>query len=546
MFNLYDARHSCRCSGFEEGIGVTLSGLISDKAMVAPEQGCLIDGDRTLTYAEAARAVEQTTAALVSLGISAGDRVGVHFNKSADGFIAMHAAVSAGAVAVPLDPGSPASRLARICDQMQISVVLSHAPRRKSLEAIHGIHRLRAVIGLDLDLDGCVALGPEDVRSHDGCPPVKVESTDLAYIVTTSGSTGEPKGISHTHESGRAYGEMTLRTYDLGSSDRVADISPHHFDISTFSLWSTPLAGATNVVVNEAYQRLPASHSQLLADRAVTIWYSVPFLIQQLVLRGDLDNRDLSALRWVHFGGEVIPSETIGAMMRHCPNARFANIFGPAEVNQVTLAIFDSPPPTDVPLSIGRPLDNSTIRLIDPGESKPLLKNVVAAGEVGEMWAATPQLMKGYWHRDELNREVLKSVDGQTFYRTGDLVSANESGEMSFHGRVDHQVKVRGFRIELEGIEVDLETLVQRMGTAENVVVAVHRRESGEDEIIAGVLGGSSSFDEAEFLRAAASVVPTYAVPTATVRLSSTAFTGSGKLDRRVLREQAVELVEEM
>lgn len=554
MSNIYDERHSYRCNKVVNrgrGISVALSGLVTEKALAIPDRECLIDVARSWTYSEVAESIGKHVAALVTAGVQPGDRVGVHFNKSAEGFIAMHAVVSAGAVAVPLDPGSPARRLARICEHMQIAVVLSHAPRRVSLAAIHEIQRLRAVVGIelgddDLDLTECDVLSPEVVGDLDPHSPVTVRPSDLAYIVTTSGSTGEPKGISHSHSSARAYADMTLRTFGLHELDRVADISPHHFDISTFSLWSTPLAGATNIVINEAYQRLPASHSQLLADQAVTVWYSVPFLLQQLVLRGDLANRDLSALRWVHFGGEVVPPETIAAMMAHCPNARFANIFGPAETNQVTLAVFDTPPNLEVPLSIGFPLDHSTIRILDPRADEPLLEHVVPAGSVGEMWSATPQLMNGYWHRSEVNDRVLKTVDGICFYRSGDLVSADASGELAFHGRVDHQVKVRGFRIELEGIEVDLESLVQRSGKAENVVVAICRHDSGEDEIIAGVLGASEDFDEADFLSSAASVVPAYAVPTRTVRIEGPVFTGSGKLDRRVLRERAVRLVEEI
>ena len=523
-----------------------LSGVVSEQAMSTSDGECIVDVARTWSYAETAEAIERLTSALVALGVQRSERVGVHCNKSAEGFIAMHAVASAGAVAVPLDPGSPASRLARICKHMDISVVLSHSPRRTSVEALHWLHPLTAVVGVDVALKNCIVMTSDEVDGFDPVGPATVAATDAAYIVTTSGSTGEPKGITHTHGSGRAYADMVRRTYGLRASDRVADISPHHFDISTFSLWATPLVGATNVVVNEAYQRLPASHSQLLVDQAVTIWYSVPFLIQQLVLRGDLDNRDLSALRWVHFGGEVIPAETIGAMMGHCPNARFGNIFGPAEVNQVTLATFDTPPAPDAPLPIGVPVDTATIRLIDPAVDEPLLEHVVETGEVGEMWAATSQMMAGYWGRDDVNTHVLKTVDQMRFYRTGDLVSADDAGELSFHGRVDHQVKVRGFRIELEGIEGELESLVQRAGTAENVVVSVLRRESGEDQIVAGVLGASSDFDEADFLSASASVIPAYAVPTHTVHVPSAAFTGSGKLDRRILRQRAVDLVEEI
>ncbi len=530
---------------------VGLSGVVSEQASRVATSEAIVDVARTWTYEEAATSIERYSAALRLVGVKPGDRVGVHFNKCAEGFIAMHAVVSAGAVTVPLDPASPTRRLARICNEMDIAVVITHKPRLKSVRALHEALPLRAILGIapevfDQENQSVDVMSVEDIDALDPEAPVAVSPDSLAYIVTTSGSTGEPKGIAHTHQSGRAYGDMTVAQFGVNSTDRVTDISPHHFDISTFSLWATPLAGATNIVINEAYQRLPASHSQLLEDQAATIWYSVPFLLQQLVLRGDLDNRNLDALRWVHFGGEVIPPGIIATMMSHCTNARFANIFGPAEVNHCTTAIFDSPPSGVGQLSIGTPVDKTEVRLVDPSADSPEGQNLVPGGEVGELWVATPQLMAGYWNREALNEQVIQSVDGERFYRTGDLVSESADGELSFHGRVDHQIKVRGFRIEIEGIEADLETLVQADGIAESVVVSVMRSESGEDEIIAGILGAQPNFDGEHFVAAAASIVPTYAVPTRTVLISAAVFTGSGKLDRRALRETAAQMATEL
>lgn len=507
---------------------MTLSGLITEHAGLDPHGEAIVDLGARWTYEAAAQRVGQISTALALHGVSAGDRVGVHCNKSAAGFFAMHAAVSLGAVAVPLDPSSPVERLDRICEHTEIDVVVSHRPRRSTADQLVDKRNVRLLHADDPELDSLQPRSPLTAS--------EIDAGDPAYIITTSGTTGEPKGIVHSHRSGRAYADMAVRTYSMTGNDRVSDIAPHHFDISTHSLWAVPVVGATNVVINEAYQRLPASHSQLLQDERVTFWYSVPFLLQQLMTRGDLDNRDLSALRWVHFGGEVISPETVATMMRHCTNARFANIFGPAEVNQCSLAVFDEPPPNDRSVSIGKALDHTQIRIIDPVATAPNEANTVAPGERGEMWITTPQLMSGYWNRPDVNAAVLVAADGDTWYRSGDLASMDSSGELTFYGRVDHQVKVRGYRIELEGVELELE----KLSMAEHVVVAVDRAHSGEDELVAGVLHPKSDFDEAAFLRSAASVLPSYAVPTRTVRLENAVFTGSGKLDRRNLRNSVV------
>ena len=518
---------------------MSLAGLLDDQARIRGDAIAIIDLDRTWTYEETAQARGQLSAALWSSGVSLGDRVGVHCNKGAAGLIAMHAIVSAGAVAVPLDPASPPARLASICNRMGIEVVITHAPLVRSILAIHEQRPFQTVIGAVIDdatTKPLISVGPDEVSQLEPMSPVNMEANEPAYIITTSGSTGEPKGIVHSHSSAVAYAEMAALTYGLDRADRVTDIAPLHFDISTMALWAVPLVGAANVVVSEAHQRLPASHSQLLADHGVTVWYSVPFLLQQLVTRGDLDNRDLTAMRWVHFGGEVITPETISEMMRHCPNARFANIFGPAETNQCTLAVFDSPPPADRSVSIGFPLANTEVRIAYPDADSPTDTSLVGPHEQGEMWTHSPQLMVGYFDRPEANARVLREVEGKRFYRSGDLVSHDGRGELTFHGRVDHQVKVRGFRVELEGIELELE----KLGAAEHVIVGVLRAHSNQDELIAGVLNTSADFDESAFLRSAASVLPSYAVPSKIVTLDAPEFTGSGKLDRRALRERSV------
>ncbi len=513
----------------------SLSGMLDAQAMRCPDHDAIVDVARTWSYAEAAHTRGQMSAALLEIGVEPGDRVGVHLNKCAEGFLAMHAVVSVGAIAVPLDPSSPATRLARICERMKIDVIISHPPRLGTLTDIHTIRPIGALIGARSEHVEARTIDGAELAELDGAPPLNVDIDSPSYIITTSGSTGEPKGMVHTHRSALAYANMTLRTYGLAPDDRVSDIAPHHFDISTHSLWSVPLAAATNVVISEPYQRLPASHSQRLQDERVTYWYSVPFLLHQLVLRGDLENRDLSALRWVHFGGEVISPQVIGEFMRAAPNARFANIFGPAETNQCTVAFFDEPPDPDKMLAVGHPLDHSDIRIIDPKADYPGLENVVPSGE---MWASTPQLMEGYWKQPELNAQVLVECDGKTWYRSGDLVSIGDDGVMTFHGRVDHQVKVRGFRIELEGIEMELEQL----GVADHVIVAVHRTTSGEDELLAGLLGVAGDYEHSDFVRRAASVLPAYSVPTYSKQIDSARFTGSGKLDRRVLREHLLEV----
>jgi amino acid adenylation domain-containing protein len=513
---------------------MNLSTLLSTRAAVAPDEVALVGITRSWTWAEADARVGRLGAALRAAGVQVGDRVGVHLHKSDDGWLAMHAVVRIGAVAVPLDPGAPKARLERICSTMGIRVVVAHDPRRTMVQELAEV--LDAVIGLTAAVDGLRTITTAEVEELSPVLPADMSLDGPAYIITTSGSTGEPKGIVHTHASGLAYARESAELYGLTPSDRVADTAPNHFDQSTFALWSAALAGSTVITMPEPHQRMPASFSERLANEAVTVWYGVPFLLQQLALRGDLDNRDLSALRWVKFGGEVPPPWVIAAICEHAPNATMANIYGPAECNQCSFHHLTAPPLPGEAIPIGVPTPSATMRLAAPDASHP---GAVGERTEGEIWVAGPTLMQGYFGLDEVNAARLVEHEGVRWYRTGDLGRVDDAGTWWFLGRVDHQVKVRGHRIELEGLEAELESLPG----VEHVIATVARRDGGEDSVVVGVFP-AGDYDEGAFREGARSLLPPYALPTHFLTMSGKKFTGSGKLDRGALRREVLASVE--
>ncbi len=522
---------------------MTLSRIVVDSAEADADHAALVDGDRTWTAAELADAVGRTSRRLLDLGVAPGDRVGVHLNKSAEGFIAMHGVIAAGAVAVPLDPSSPAERLSAIARTVGISVIVSHAPRRRSIIEIAERHRLHAVVGLDEPLDAVRTVTSDQIDEASPSLPVSVGTDDPAYIITTSGSTGEPKGIVHTHGSARAYVDASVAAFGVSSADRVTDIAPHHFDISTFAVWAAPSAGATVVVVPEPHQKFPASLSALVQDERMTIWYSVPFLLQQLVLRGDLEHRDLSQLRLVKFGGEVPAHSILAGLVEHAPEAQLVNVYGPAEVNQCTHYVVTPGDLEAGTIPIGHPWPAAEVRVTHPDSDSP-----DTDVDEGELWVASATMMAGYFGEPDLDTSPIVEVDARRWYRTGDLVERRPDGSLVFRGRRDQQVKVRGHRIEIEAIESQLE----RVSGIEAAVVTVMRRPDGSDELIAGIVpvapAGSSGTEPPDVAFVTAAVrphLPAYAIPSHVVTISGDKTTGSGKLDRRSLRMTLPDLVEE-
>lgn len=530
----------------------TLATLLTVAATRDPRGIAIREQGNSTTWSGAVQRSGQMARALLDAGVVAGDRVGVHFRKSADSFLAMHAVVQQGAVAVPLDPTASAAYLCAVVVQTDCRVVLTQSACRATVTQLASSNRVETFIGIDQsdlgqasNTQAMTAAAFVDFVDLEPATPAVVEPDQPAYIITTSGSTGVPKGICHSHRSAMAYVDFKLAAYDLTARDRVSDIAPNHFDISTLALWVTPHIGATNVVVPDAVQMFPASLAKLAADEAISVWYSVPYLLTQMLSRGGLHDVDLSSIRWVLFGGEVFPNQALTDLMATLPTATFSNVYGPAEVNACTIHHLDDAPSGDTPIPIGLPVHNTTVKLVDDHGDE-----ITGQDQQGEIWVMGPTTMLGYWNRPDLDDAAFVASEptdagASRWYRTGDLAWRDGDENLVFAGRLDHQVKVRGHRVELESIEAILEDAPG----VENAIATVARFDDGSDVIIAGLLSDADAQDAAHhdtahhdaIRRFAADRLPAYAIPARFYDVSERPMTGSGKLDRRALRLQLID-----
>ncbi|MDY7105947.1 MAG: amino acid adenylation domain-containing protein [Actinomycetota bacterium] len=530
-----------------------LSQLVVAGAERDPGASAVRSGDEELTYGELAARTEALAATLQGLGVRPGDRVGLYLHKSVAAFVAIHGVLRAGAAYVPIDPFAPPGLVADITADCGIEVLVSESRQRRNLTNLaarpDGAEPLRAVVGLDGPLDGLETVGPDTVAgASGGLVAPRVLSDDIAYVMYTSGSTGRPKGIVHTHRSGLRYAQQAVEVYGVRPSDRLANSAPFHFDISTFEVLAGPLAGASTLVIPEPYLKMPASLSQLLADDRSTFWYSVPFLLAELWARGALAERDLSGLRWVLFGGEVMAPDVLAGLMGLWPGARFSNSYGPAEVNQCTFHHVAEVPAAGEGVPIGRPLPDVDLLVVDPDAEpgEPLTQaasaGAVADGEVGQLLVRCSTMMDRYWARDDLTTRAfvhlpLPGGGLARWYATGDLVRRRPDGELEFVGRRDNQVKVRGNRVELESVEA---VLAAQPGV-EHAVAGVVDADGNQVLAAAVVPSGDEPVDTAALLAAASAALPPYAVPHRLVTVEDLPFTASGKLDRRALRARLAE-----
>lgn len=419
-----------------------------------PNKLAFRSGGVGIDFAELHLATNRLANLLLEQGVKKGDRVGIYLPRCLDIAVAVYGILKAGAVYVPLDPFSPASRIAGLLAELDIGVVVTNKQQRRRLpELLAQPSPLRLVIGYEGE--GAVkCLPPEAINLAPASAPetTTILEDDLAYIMTTSGSTGEPKGIMHTHRSGLVYTKMMREAYHITKDDVVGNHSALHFDMSTLAYFVGPLTGATIVITSDAQVRMPVSMAAMIAAEKVTIWYSVPLALQQMYLSDTMGKLDLSALRLIIYGGEPIVVSYLRALMEMLPGVMFTNHYGPAEVNGCVSYNLTEPPMENHPIPIGFAHDNTEVLVVDENDQP------VAPNEPGLLLTRCASMMRGYWKKPGLTKRSLYQrvrIPGfvETFYRTGDLVRMDHNGLIHFLGRKDRQVKVRGHRVELDEIE---------------------------------------------------------------------------------------------
>jgi amino acid adenylation domain-containing protein len=477
---------------------------------------------------------------LLDLGVRPGDRVALLHPKSVESFVAVHGVLRAGAVVVPLDPLGSAVPLASIVEQIEPSIVIGASDTLARLLA-PVLARIghRVISTGSLDSLTSAGVGIERISGWDEAVSAStrdhvlptVEPADSAYVIFTSGSTGEPKGIVHSHASAMAYVDRAIDFHRLTSLDRLAGIPPLHFDMSTLELYGTPWVGATAITIGEAEQRFPVNLARRLESERVTHLYAVPFLLRQLQQRGAIEQRDLTALKHIGYAGEPFAPGALAELMAALPEVEVTNLYGPAETNVVTSHDLPAIPDGLDAVPIGRPWPDAEVRIVDDTGAD------VAAGIEGELLVSAPTCMVEYWRRPELTAERLhphEQPGRPPWYATGDIVRIDPAGVLHYLGRRDHQVKIRGVRLELEGIEA---VLTDAPGIEHAVVGPVVAPDGDRALAACLVMQPGVAFDQRAMRRWCAGRLPAVAVPTTFSLRTDLPTTASGKIDRAAIRD---------
>lgn len=504
-----------------------------------PHQEATRFSGKSLTYEELLVRANKLAHLLTDNGVKRGDRVGIYMNKGLESAVSIYGAMLAGAAYVPLDPFAPVTRLGYVIRDCGIRTLLTNDGKLDQInQLVEDQTGLECLIGIEPQDDLPVrTYSWEDVYTLPALPLVDAGTIeqDLAYILYTSGSTGVPKGIMHTHRSGLSFAQWAADTYGFKTTDRVSNHAPLHFDLSTLDFFASALAGATTVIIPEAVTKFPASLSKLMADEKLTVWYSVPFALIQLMNLGKLEARDLSSLRWILFAGEPFPTKHLRQLMTMLPQAKFSNLYGPTETNVCTYYNVMAVPVDDQPIPIGRPCANVEDLVVDLDDQP------VAPGEVGELLIRGGVVMRGYWGQIEMTqrgfyrRQVFSGYE-DIFYRTGDLVQLQQDGNYKYLGRKDRQIKTRGYRVELDDIEVAL--LAHDM--VEEAAVYPVPDGQGSNLIEAAVVPkNGKALLSSDLLDHLGGLLPTYAIPVKIHVTNDFPRTSTGKINRRELQAKA-------
>ena len=406
-------------------------------------------GGESITYGELHRQLVAVREALLRNGIGAGARVAVCVPKTISAVATILGILAAGAAYVPLNHRLPVAQLRRVLADLDPSLFVTTGAIADVFCRTY--REARASFGFRLaKVSGRVDSAGVEFVDAIPCNPAAARASpqDLAVILYTSGTTGDPKGIMLTHGNVASFVDWAADAFAITDLDRLASHAPLHFDLSIFDIFCGLTRGASVHLIDENTASFPGAIRSLIANAGITVWYSVPTALVRLQEREAL--KQLQSLRLILFAGEVFPAPSLRRLMADVPAPEYVNLYGPTETNVCTYYRLPGPPDSDFSqIPIGRPCEHLDVRVVD-GAGTP-----VRRGETGEICVAGPAVMQGYWGRPEatLTARLPERADS---YRTGDYAYDRGDGAYMFVGRRDQQIKIRGHRLELLALETIL------------------------------------------------------------------------------------------
>ena len=484
---------------------------VAYQALSTPTALALQDDEQSLSYAELEACANQLAQYLQSVGVGPEVPVGICMNPSCHLVVSALAILKAGGAYVPLEPTYPDERLHFMLHDAQITILLTQTSLQSRFAGYEG-----HIVTLDQ--------GQQVISSAQAAfVTPSLTGENLAYIIYTSGSTGFPKGVQITHRGLSNLVDWHQRAFAVTAADRATQVAGIAFDAAVWELWPYLTCGASVAIAGEAVRRDPVFMRDWLIDQAVTLCF-IPTPLAEAILT--LPWPQHTVLRMLLTGGDYL----------HQPPPldvpfTLVNNYGPTENTVVATSSPIPPVPVEQVPTIGQPIDNSTVYMLDQ------YVHPVPIRIPGELYIGGRSLARGYLAQPGRTAETFvphpfSAEPGARLYRTGDLARYRPDGSIDFLGRIDQQVKIRGFRIELG----EIETTLQRHSQVQEAVVLA-REDTPQDRRLAAYIVASSDRQlDSQMLREYLSdQLPPYMVPSAFVILDTLPLTPNGKVDRKAL-----------
>lgn len=483
--------------------------LFEGQALSTPNHTALVLGEKSLSYKELNGRANQLARKLREKGVQADGIVGIMVNRSFEMIIGILGVLKAGGAYLPIDPAYPADRIQFMLEDSSTHILLS---QKKFIE---GIHYEGDFINLD----------DRDIYAGDDSNPAIINSSrDLAYVIYTSGSTGTPKGVMIEHGAVCNFIRGISEKIDFSEGKTILALTTISFDIFVMETLLPLSRGLTVVIADESQQKNPKLLNKLIVQNHVDMLQSTPSGMQ-LLLQYDEELQGLKYLKEIMVGGEPFPTSLLERIKR-LSNAKIYNLYGPTEttvwstLKEVSLCSS---------INIGKPICNTQIYIVDENSG---LQHVT---EEGELCIAGDGLARGYLNRPELTEEKFVANPfnpGSKMYRTGDLAQWLPDGNIEFLGRIDNQIKLNGYRIELEEIEYQL---LKHNSIKEAVVIAKEGKE--EKKILCAYFMSDIELQDTVLKEYLSKSLPQYMIPPYFMRLEKFPLTPNGKMDRKCLPE---------
>lgn len=422
---------------------------------------------------------------LRAAGVQPKERVAIALPRGKKAAEAIYSVLMVGAAYIPLDIDSPAARLKAILIDSGAAAVVALGERQEFCPP------------------GVQWIAFEEGESSAPFSPYQPNETDLAAILYTSGSSGQPKGVALSHRAINAFADWMGRTFAIDKESRIASLSPFYFDLSVFDLFTSRRFGAEVYFIPQELTLSPVAMAEWLRENRITHWYTVPTVLTFLTLKGNLKQAQLPAMQKIFFAGEVFPMVPLLALLDQLPNVEFYNLFGPTETNVCCYwAVDREKARQSASLPIGYAACGDALKISD----------------AGELLVKGPSLMTGYYSQ----KGISNPCDEEGWYHTGDSVSMGKEGELYYQGRIDRQFKCQGFRIAPEEVE-------RALGAYPGVDECAFFGINGQTTV--ACVGVRESISHSALMRHLKKELPYYMIPHKVLQFTKLPRLRNGKLD---------------